>query len=411
MYNKKSKVRVIISSIFQFLVTFLIFFVIVSVLVIGPKKSFERITGFIQASFGKVDTEVKINDNTIIDEKSKPKVEKTDNSLKEGKNIKIDVPDDEQVLPKFNEKKYEKAVKMYSENEVSGLSNAWYYSQLDENGKLIYRKLKSESAYFLEGVHKFDFGYVFNDLLQKKSGQAELEESFQASVNALLFDFPELFFVEVKNISLQIQKTTYYGNKNIYSVVISNATNKTFYVEELDTRQKVDAARQRLNNIRYNIMERVENPLDPYQIIKTAHDYILDTVSYDTSVTKPNIYNMYGALVNHQAVCEGYAKTLKYFLDYYKIPNIIVAGKGYKSEKEMERHAWNYVYINGKWYGIDSTWDDPIMIGGGAVPKIYRYKYFLKGGKEFLKTHIPDGEIIENYHFRYPDIANSDYVR
>ena len=73
---------------------------------------------------------------------------------------------------------------------------------------------------------------------------------------------------------------------------------------------------------------------------------------------KNDIHNIYGALYNKKVVCEGYARTFKYILDGLGIENVLVSGTGTNSSGVTESHAWNYVKIDEKWYGVDVTWDD-----------------------------------------------------
>ena len=75
------------------------------------------------------------------------------------------------------------------------------------------------------------------------------------------------------------------------------------------------------------------------------------------------------------------------------------------SEGKNENHAWNYVMIDNKWYGVDTTWDDPVVIGGGSQTYESRYKYFLKTSEVFDKDHIPNGQFTEGGKvFEYPQI-------
>ena len=68
------------------------------------------------------------------------------------------------------------------------------------------------------------------------------------------------------------------------------------------------------------------------------------------------------------------------------------------------------ININDKWYGIDTTWDDPIIEGNGRLTDDIRYKYFLKGANTFLITHTPDGYLSQNsIEFKFPTLNNSDY--
>ena len=141
-----------------------------------------------------------------------------------------------------------------------------------------------------------------------------------------------------------------------------------------------------------------------------VHDYLVDNIEYDTTISRNNIYDVYGALVNRIAVCEGYARSFKYILDEMGIPCVLVIGTGTNSQGETERHAWNYVELEGNWYAVDCTWDDPIIIGGGGQTLSSRYKYFLKGANEFNADHIASGYFTpKGKEFSYPDLSRNSY--
>jgi transglutaminase/protease-like cytokinesis protein 3 len=108
-------------------------------------------------------------------------------------------------------------------------------------------------------------------------------------------------------------------------------------------------------------------------------------------------------------VCEGYAKSFKYILDDLGIPCVIVCGVGQNSNGEIENHAWNYVKLKDKWYAVDCTWDDPIIIGSGYVSESVYTKNFLKGSREFFKDHTEDGKVVEGSQFVYPTLSEDDY--
>ena len=66
--------------------------------------------------------------------------------------------------------------------------------------------------------------------------------------------------------------------------------------------------------------------------------------------------------------------------------------------------------INQKWYAIDVTWDDPIITGGGELTDRYRYRYFLKGSKEFFKDHTENGTLSDNsIEFKFPILSEENY--
>ncbi len=124
----------------------------------------------------------------------------------------------------------------------------------------------------------------------------------------------------------------------------------------------------------------LENKTD-YEKVKAIHDYIIKKTSYDTTLKKHSAYN---ALIEKSAVCEGYTlAAYRLFTDAGISCRIIMgatAGGG--------THSWNIVKVDGKWYNIDLTWDDPITNTGESV---LRYNYFLKNSKDF-SDHIRDSQ-------------------
>ena len=141
-----------------------------------------------------------------------------------------------------------------------------------------------------------------------------------------------------------------------------------------------------------------------------VHDYLVENLEYDTSISRSHIYTIYGALINKVCVCEGYARAFKYIMDSINIPCVMVMGEGTNSQGQRENHAWNYVQLDGRWFAIDATWDDPVVQGGGRVSNESRYKYFLKGSSTFNQDHVPSGRFTEGGKiFTYPIISSGDY--
>ena len=127
----------------------------------------------------------------------------------------------------------------------------------------------------------------------------------------------------------------------------------------------------------------VTDGMSDYEIAKALHDYLVLNNEYDMRYYSGNIpaisYTAYGALVNRTSVCAGYALAYERLMDQVGIPCEYVTGmttNGY--------HAWNIVQIDGEWYHVDVTWDDPTPDREGYV----RYKYFLKSDKAMSRDHI-----------------------
>ncbi|WP_129897925.1 transglutaminase domain-containing protein [Bifidobacterium pseudolongum] len=60
-----------------------------------------------------------------------------------------------------------------------------------------------------------------------------------------------------------------------------------------------------------------------------------------------------GILINGRGVCASYTLSFDAIADQIGIPSLFVSGQGASG-----RHAWNRVQLDGKWYDIDTTWDD-----------------------------------------------------
>lgn len=149
---------------------------------------------------------------------------------------------------------------------------------------------------------------------------------------------------------------------------------------EFDTLGKVDITIhhsyskeqiKELENTATSILRNtITSDMDNEKKIKVIHDYIINTTKYDKdrSDNKVKIYHSdtaYGALIEHYAICGGYSDSMKLFLDKLEIPNYKISS---------ENHIWNLVNLNGSWYHLDLTWDDPVTNTG---EDILEYDYFL----------------------------------
>lgn len=101
----------------------------------------------------------------------------------------------------------------------------------------------------------------------------------------------------------------------------------------------------------------VTNPSNKLQTAIELHDYLAVNCVYDyqnfLNNTVPTVsHSTYGVFANRVAVCDGYALAYKYLLKQFGINCYMV------TSDEMA-HAWNLIELNGKYYQVDVTWDDP----------------------------------------------------
>jgi hypothetical protein len=112
------------------------------------------------------------------------------------------------------------------------------------------------------------------------------------------------------------------------------------------------------------------------------HEYVVKNTTYDfdnyiNERVPEDSYTAYGTLINGKAVCQGYADTMKLLLNLAGIEAKVVVGYA------KQPHAWNMVKIDGEYYHLDATWDDPVPDEGNNV----RYSYFNVSDEEISKDH------------------------
>lgn len=284
----------------------------------------------------------------------------------------------------------------------------YYYSQLDSYGKAIYDKLKDNKEQLKTGTYVFEFGTSFNTLLHSEKGEQTLSTAFQSAWNAFSYDECDLFYIDIKKMTL-INETRTLGGITTYYVSIGPGNNKNYLQDSFQSTEKIEKAQNYINNIISQIVKQTRNDQKIIRV-KKVHDWMIDAMEYDESETNVNKYNIYGAIHDKKAVCEGYARSFRYIMEKVGVPCVLVPGTAENSQGKIEAHAWNYVQIEDKWYAVDVTWDDPVITGGGTITDNEKYKFFLKGSEEFFKDHTQSGEFSENsMTFSFPILSTTNY--
>lgn len=157
-----------------------------------------------------------------------------------------------------------------------------------------------------------------------------------------------------------------------------------------------------------SLKERAEDILDliiaegmkDVDKIKAVHDYIVLNTEYAydeylNQTLKDEHFSEEGVLWEGKAVCQGYAYTFQLCMELLGIDSIIVEGEDLISKVN---HAWNMVAIDGEWYHVDTTWDDPVPDRKDMID----YKYFLVTDEVLMKDHKWETK-------RYPSCTSDKY--
>ena len=197
------------------------------------------------------------------------------------------------------------------------------------------------------------------------------DEAYNGGINTVINSHPEI---------ISIAGTSYYYSPStnlVTKIVITYTSNAR------EEQQKLDAAINELNS-RVDISGMTDE-----EIVLAYHEYLTSTVAYayaaylQGSLGGAHEYDMYGALVNHSSVCQGYAETMFYLLKKAGLSCAIASSQNIN-------HAWNIVKVNGKWYHVDATWDDPVWDMPGRSNHDYFLVSFDTMNKNTLVNHTKD---------------------
>ena len=134
------------------------------------------------------------------------------------------------------------------------------------------------------------------------------------------------------------------------------------------------------------VKEIITDEMSDFKKALTIHNWIIDNTVYDyenyESGTIPySSYEAEGVFEHGVAVCDGYSKAFLILAEKAGLEAIRVTGIGATSSG-TEGHAWNQVRIDGDWYNVDVTWDDPIVSDDYEGDNL-RYTYFLVPDSSF----------------------------
>lgn len=217
-------------------------------------------------------------------------------------------------------------------------------------------------------VHASDLDGARNAL---KTGMAEEETTIELQKYGLT----EAEFLKLLDeMRIRNQRPWYEDSLTYYKSIASGVVTRV-EVEYLDPYlydRKLYTAK--LNNI---LEETVYPDMSQWQIALSIHDYLAVRYAYDEKLEMRDTYDL---LVSGTGVCAGYAELYQDLLEMAGLECI-------QCLSEDMNHVWNMVRINGVWYHVDLTWDDPVSNVIGRV----MHTYFL----------IDDETMSDNEHAHY----------
>ena len=281
--------------------------------------------------------------------------------------------------------------------------NTWYYNELSTQQKALYTLMYNK----LQNTYSSTISQNFNPTTDSKveititssemanakfsvSNSDNVSAIIQTPYYALFYDHPELFWLGYDNVDFAwIYNGTYtvYGGSITMGPISTSAPNSLKLT--IPALSNASSYKSKMDTVVANYSVIGANY---YEKLKNIHDYLAGSITYATgNLDLLKYHSAASALVDHVAVCDGYAAAFKILCDKAGIPCVTVTGTGYVSSG-FAGHMWNYVKMeDGKWYAVDLTWDD-------SGTKMY-YDFFLVGSttiapnfdnKTFSQTHVQD---------------------
>ena len=150
----------------------------------------------------------------------------------------------------------------------------------------------------------------------------------------------------------------------------------TYYTElEIDnsfgTVEETQEVFQNVDRKLASIYKLVNNSMSEEQKAITIHDYLVSHAEYDYSYSN---YTSYGVLMEGTGVCQSYAFAYMYIMNHLGIETHFLVS-------DPMNHSWDMIKIDGSYYNVDCTFDDPTWNEGDRFGAA-EHTYFLRSTSE-----------------------------
>ena len=220
----------------------------------------------------------------------------------------------------------------------------------------------SEDSLWYQQLREKFVNLELNPVLDERVASSDLKQTFEE----LHTDCPEVFWYAGYTMHPK-------ANTTLVEVMLVDG------VEE----EKLPQMYEDLKEAAQHIIDSIPAGSSDYEKALFVHDYIADHCEYDfDSIHEDQMglwHTSYGALVDHKAVCSGYAAGFQYIMNLLGIEGGVCSGFSYRGGS----HEWNYITLDGKDYWIDVTWDD---FDSNATS----HAYFLFNDEQMLRTRWLD---------------------
>lgn len=299
-----------------------------------------------------------------------------------------------------------------------------YYEDLfgnenDDNGVSAYSYSEDEADFYYEAPSVYATTYtedraieILRDKMVARTGSVTLTvQTVRGVSSAAQYIMSEAISQErsISSVDGDYLMWNFHKAEAYSNILSTGATNKyriQFNMEYLTTAAQEQQVTSKVKSVLKSL--NLDGKSD-YQKILLIHNFVCENARYDYEHVYDTSYKVqfttYGALINGYTVCQGYA-TLFYRLCMESgISCRVIAS---------EDHGWNIVKLGGKYYNVDTTWDDTQTdyypdSTKGYWSDDYVLDWFLIGSDDFI-GHYPLRDYTTNYFKNLYPISQTNYV-
>ena len=303
----------------------------------------------------------------------------------------------------------------------------YFYNQLTTQGKNIYDAIvawyndPNNDSNMKNGTNSYDL--VANKVVEESVVQEYLEgnrtlfNDFAAAKDAFDLEHPEAWYVDSSELSFRVTQ----GADEKYHAYMGPGKSADYYVKGV-TKETVESMTAALDQEIGKIVDGAKSESTTADKVRYVHNAITHSISYrfenECSAGNAGYIRTAYALVTHEGVCEGYVRSFQYAMNKLGIPCVPIHGM--QTSGEPEAHMWCAVQLDGAWYVVDPTWDDPVGLNAkGEIIKKENgngndggeTETYLLVGQNIVGTNWqPSGYVSTSVTaFNYPEIAPVSY--
>lgn len=231
----------------------------------------------------------------------------------------------------------------------------------------------------------------------------------QSAFQAFDRDHPEIFWLsgrsKLRMVTVTLRDGTQTYQETYIFFVLADKDGFTVRDSKYPNQAAIEADILRRDQAVGAILSTV-TATTPHEQAAQLNRWLTEHNEYNTSQDLQNIPNwpheclsaLVGSAGTEGPVCDGYARAFQVLCGKLGITCVLVDGYAkVKADSAGEFHMWNSVQMpDGKWYGVDVTWNDPTVKGVSGPKSGYEREDFLMVGADtvvlglkFSESHPP----------------------